>query len=111
MVEPFTELAGDGAAFGVGWRRDEHTRPDFVAKTGSGCFGGGRTRLASLGVTTRRFGTGLAWGREVRWRLVYETGTSRGAALTVGGLLRRNPDRDPEAASELGAAARPRMDF
>ena len=50
-------------------------------------------------------------GREVRWRLVYETGTSRGAALTVGGLLRRNPDRDPEAASEFGAAVRPRMDF
>ena len=245
VVDPLMELAGDGAAFGADWRRDERTRLDFVAKSGSGYFGGGRTRLASLGVT-RRLGAGLAlsarygalrergarlgirgsgafrddsgahtdfldlgverrtasgavffgsvgrgstksapggagslvsgwsggrgesfafggewsevWrdsdrltlsasspfrprgagmyvevpdreladgvvgytrhrvdlsprGREVRWQLVYETGISSGASLTVGGFLRRNPDHDPEAASELGAAARLRMEF
>ena len=245
VVEPFTELTGDGAAFGVDWRRDEHTRLDFVGKAGSGYFGGGRARLASLGVT-RRFGTGLSlsvrygalrergswlgirgsgafrddpgvhtdfldlgverrtasgamffgsvglgstksapagagslisgwsggrgesfafggewpdlWrdsdrltlsassplrprgagvyvdvpdreladgvvgytrhrvdlsprGREVRLQLVYEAETAPGAALTVGGFLRLNPDHDPEAASEFGAAARFRVDF
>ena len=55
---PFAELAGDGASFGIDWRRDEDTRLDFAAKAGSGYFGGGRARLASLGMT-RRFGTGL----------------------------------------------------
>ena len=245
VVEPFTALTGDGTAFGVDWRRDEDTRLDFVGKAGSGYFGGGRARLASLGVT-RRFGTSLTlsarygalrergsllgirgsgafrddpgahtdfldlgverrtasgavffgsvgrgltksapagagslisgwsggrgesfafggewpglwrdsdrltllasspfrprgagvyvdvpdreladgvvaytrhWvnlsprGRELRLQLVYEAETAPGAALILGGLLRLNPDHDPEAAPQFGAAARLRVDF
>ena len=245
VVEPIAGLAGDGMALGVDWRRDEHTRLDFVAKAGSGYFGGGRARLASLGAS-RRFGAALAlsarygalrergsllgirgsgafrdasgahtdfldlgverrtasgavlfgsaglgltkseaagsgaltsgwsggrseafafggewsdlWrdsdrltlsasspfrprgagvyvdvpdreladgvvgytrhrvnlsprGREVRLQAVYEAETAPGVAATLGGFLRLNPDHDPEAAPEFGAAARLRMDF
>ena len=245
VVEPIAGLAGDGMALGVDWRRDEHTRLDFVAKAGSGYFGGGRARLASLGAS-RRFGAALAlsarygalrergsllgirgsgafgdasgahtdfldlgverqtasgavlfgsaglgltkseaagsgslisgwsggrseafafggewsdlWrdsdrltlsasspfrprgagvyvdvpdreladgvvgytrhrvnlsprGREVRLQAVYEAETAPGVAATLGGFLRLNPDHDPEAAPEFGAAAKLRMDF
>ena len=44
-------------------------------------------------------------------QLVYEAETAPGAALTVGSFLRLNPDHDPEAAPEFGAAARLRVDF
>ena len=242
---PFAELAGDGTAFGVDWRRDDRTRLAFEGKSGSGYFGGGRARLASLGVT-RRLGAGLtvrgrwgalrergsvlgisgsgafggapgarthflelgaerrtasgaayfgsvglgatksappasgslvsgwsggrgeslalggAWsglwrdgdrltvsasspfrprgaglyvdvpdreladgvvsytrhrvdlsprGREVRLQLAYEAETGPGAAVALGGFLRLNPDHDPEAAPEFGAAVKLRMEF
>ena len=245
VVGPFMELAGEGAALGVDWRRDEHTRVDFVGKAGSGYFGEGGAWLASLGVT-RGFGSGLTlsarygalrergsllgirgsgafrdgsgahtdfldlgvelraasgpvffgsvgrgltksepggvgslvsgwsggrgesfalggewsdlwrdsdrltlsasspfhprgagmyvevpdreladgvvgytrhWvdlsprGREVRLQLVYETEAAPGATLTLGSFLRLQPDHDPKAASEYGAAAKLRVDF
>ena len=245
VVGPFTELVGKGAALGVDWRRDEHTRLDFVGKAGSGYFGDGRAWLASFGVT-RGLGAGLrlgarygalrergsllgirgsgafrgasgghtdfvdlgvelqvasgpvffgsvgrgltksepggagslitgwsggrgesfalggewsdVWrdtdrltlsassplrprgagmyvdvpdreladgvvaytrhwvdlsprGREVRLQLVYETHMAPGAALTLGSFLRLQPDHDPRAASEYGAAAKLRVDF
>ena len=245
VVRPFMELAGEGAALGVDWRRDEHTRVDFVGKAGSGYFGEGGAWLASLGVT-RGFGSGLTlsarygalrergsllgirgsgafrdgsgahtdfldlgvelraasgpvffgsvgrgltksepggvgslvsgwsggrgesfafggewsdlwrdsdrltlsasslfhprgvgmyvdvpdreladsvvgytrhWvdlsprGREVRLQLVYETEAAPGATLLLGSFLRLQPDHDPKAASEYGAAAKLRMDF
>ena len=50
-------------------------------------------------------------GRELRLQLVYEAETAPGAALILGGLLRLNPDHDPEAAPQFGAAARLRVDF
>ncbi len=50
-------------------------------------------------------------GRELRLQLVYETDMAPGAALTLGSFLRLQPDHDPRAASEYGAAARLRVDF
>jgi len=47
----------------------------------------------------------------VRLQAVYEAETAPGVAATLGGFLRLNPDHDPEAAPEFGAAARLRMDF
>ena len=72
---PFTELAGDGASFGVDWRRDEDTRLDFAGKAGSGYFGGGQARLASLGMT-RRLGAGLTVSG--RWGALRERGSVLG---------------------------------
>ena len=86
VVEPFTELTGDGAAFGVDWRRDEHTRLDFVGKAGSGYFGGGRARLASLGVT-RRFGTSLSLS--ARYGALRERGSLLG--IRGSGAFRDDP--------------------
>ena len=78
VVEPIAGLAGDGVALGIDWRRDERTRLDFVAKSGSGYFGGGRARLASLGVS-RRFGAGLTLSAR------YGTLRERGSLLGVRG--------------------------
>ena len=53
-------------------------------------------------------------GHERRMQLVYETGpgfvTDR-ASLAVGGYLRIDPDHDADADTDLGAAARLRVDF
>ena len=62
-------------ALGIDWRRDERTRLDFVAKSGSGYFGGGRARLASLGVS-RRFEAGLTLS--ARWGALRERGSLLG---------------------------------
>ena len=78
VVGPFSQLAGEGATVGVDWRRDERTRLDFVGKTGSGWFGGGRAQLASLGVT-HRLGSGLILGAR------YGALRERGALLGVRG--------------------------
>ena len=50
-------------------------------------------------------------GREVRLQAVYEADAAPDATLTLGGFLRLNPDHDPQAAPEFGAAARLRMEF
>ena len=75
VVEPLTKFTGDGMALGVNWRPDEHTWLDFTSKTGSGYFGGGRTRFASFGVT-RRFGADLML--RVRYGALRERGSSLG---------------------------------
>ena len=75
VVEPLTEFAGDGTALGMNWRPDGRTWLDFAGGTGSGYFGGGRTRLASLGVT-RRFGDDLML--RVRYGALHERGSLLG---------------------------------
>ena len=50
-------------------------------------------------------------GRELRLQAVYEAEAGPGAALTLGGFLRLDPDHDPEAAPEFGAAVKLRMEF
>ena len=75
VVEPLTEFAGDGTALGMNWRPDGRTWLDFAGGTGSGYFGGGRTRLASIGVT-RRFGDGLMM--RVRYGALHERGSLLG---------------------------------
>ena len=50
-------------------------------------------------------------GRELRLQLAYETEAAPGAALSVGGYLRLEPEHDPAASAEFGAAAKLRLRF
>ena len=75
VVEPLAEFAGDGTGLGVNWRPDGRIRLDFSGGIGSGYFGGGRTRSASLGAT-RRFGNDLML--RVRYGRLHERGSLLG---------------------------------
>ena len=100
VVAPIAGLTGDGASFGVDWRRDEDTRLDFAARAGSGYFGGGQARLASLGMT-RRFGAGLTVSG--RWGALRERGSVLG--IRGSGAFGGDPDARTDFL-ELGAERR-----
>lgn len=50
-------------------------------------------------------------GRELRLQAVYEAEAAPGVAVTLGSFLRLNPDHDPQARPEYGAAAKLRLNF
>ena len=120
LVSGWSGLRGDSFALGGEWaglwrRADRLTliaSSPFRAR-GAGVHVDVPDREVADGVVayTRRRVDLSPRGRELRLQLAYETEAAPDAALTVGGYLRLEPEHDPAAAPEFGAAAKLRARF
>ena len=120
LVAGWSGLRGDAFALGSEWL-DLWQRADRLTLTASSPF---RARGAALHVDVpdREPADGVVAytrhrvelsprGRELRLQLAYEAEAAPGAALSVGGYLRLEPEHDPAASPEFGAAAKLRLNF
>ena len=120
LVAGWSGLRGEAFAFGGEWL-DLWRRSDRLTLAASSPF---RARGAALQVDvpdrepadgvvayTRHRVSLTPRGRELRLQLAYEAEAAPGAALAVGGYLRLEPEHDPAASAEFGAAAKLRLAF
>ena len=120
LVAGWSGLRGDSFALGGEWP-DLWRRADRLTLIASSPF---RPRGAAVQVDVpeREIANGVVTyarhradlsprGRELRLQLAYETETAPGAALSVGGYLRLEPEHNPAAKAEFGAAAKLRLRF
>ncbi len=120
LVAGWSGLRGDAFAFGGEWL-DLWRRSDRLTLAASSPF---RARGAALQVDvpdrepadgvvayTRHRVSLAPRGRELRLQLAYEAEAAPGAALAIGGYLRLEPEHDPAASPEFGAAAKLQLDF
>ena len=120
LVAGWSGLRGDSFALGGEWP-DLWRRADRLTLIASSPFRA-RGAAVQVDVPEREIANGVVAyarhradlsprGRELRLQLAYETEAAPGAALSVGGYLRLEPEHDPAAKTEFGAAAKLRLRF
>ena len=120
LIAGWSGLRGDSFALGGEWP-DLWRRADRLTLIASSPFRA-RGAAVQVDVPERETADGVVAyarhradlsprGRELRLQLAYETEAAPGAALSVGGYLRLEPEHDPAAKTEFGAAAKLRLRF